>query len=66
MLTTSMPAITLLPLAITAGLIALVLLGPRVRSSPLGARLAVEMAASTLVLFALLYALMVAAQHLPW
>lgn len=60
-----MPTPALLPLAITAGAVALILLWPRVRSGPTGARLAAEVFATTLVLSALLYGLLVAAQRLP-
>jgi hypothetical protein len=60
------PTISLLTLLITAGLVALVLLWPRVRTGPLGARLAAEMAIATLVLATLLCGLVMAAQRLPW
>lgn len=49
---------------ITAGLLAIMLLWPRVRTGPSGARLAAEVGITTLALFALLYGLLVAAQRL--
>ena len=42
------------------------LLWPRVRSGPDVLRLAAEVVIATLALSALLWGLMVAAQHLPW
>lgn len=61
-----MPTLALLPLLIAAGVLALVLLWPRVRSGPLGARLAVEVLFSTVALGALLFGLFIAVQRLPW
>lgn len=58
-------ALALLPCLITTGLVALILLWPRVHSGPSGARLAAEMIASTFVLFALVYGLLLAPQRLP-
>jgi hypothetical protein len=60
-----MPTLSLLPLLLTAGILALVLLWPHVRSGPAGARLAAETTFTTLALFALLYGLLVVAQRLP-
>jgi RsiW-degrading membrane proteinase PrsW (M82 family) len=59
------PMLALLPLVITSGLLALVLYWPRVHSGPSGVRLVADMVVSTLVLFALLSGLLVAAQRLP-
>lgn len=53
-----MPAIVLLSLLITAGVVALVLLWPRVHTSPAGARLVVELAATTFALSALVWGLL--------
>jgi hypothetical protein len=61
-----LPTLVLLPLVITAGVVAFVLLWPRVRSGPAGTRLAAEVGITTLALAALLYGLLVAAQRLPW
>jgi hypothetical protein len=61
-----MPAISLISLMITAGVLALVLLWPRVRSGPSGARLAVEAFVTTVTLAVLIYRLIVIAQRLPW
>lgn len=58
------PPILLLPLVITAGLVALVLHGSRLRSGPAGMRLAAEVGLTTLTLCALLYGLLVALQRL--
>ena len=58
------PTLTLLTLLFTAGALALVLHWPRVRSGPTGMSLAAEVGITTLVLFALLSGLLVAAQHL--
>ena len=60
------PTTALLPLLITAGLITLALHWRRVRSGPAGMRLAAEVGITTLVLFALLWGLLLAALHLPW
>lgn len=56
----------MLPLLITVGVLALVLLWPRVRSGPAGARRAAEMALGTLAPSALLDGLLPADQRLPW
>jgi hypothetical protein len=61
-----MPVVALLPLLITAGVVALVLLWPRVRSGPGAPRLAAEVVVTTLALSALLIGLTWAAQRLPW
>jgi hypothetical protein len=60
------PTFTLIPLVITAGLLVLALLWPRVRTGPTGARLAAEMTSIALSLVALLSALLMAARRLPW
>jgi hypothetical protein len=61
-----MPTLVLLPLLITAGVLALVLLWPRVRSGPSVPRLVLEVLLVTGGLAALLWGLMAAAQRLPW
>lgn len=61
-----MPALSVGVAALTAGVVALVLLWPRVRSGPVGLRLAVEVGSVTLAIAALLYGLLAAAQRLPW
>lgn len=61
-----MPTLALLPLGITAGVVAFVLLWPRMRSGPAVPRLAAEMAITTLALSALLWGLLAVAQRLPW
>jgi hypothetical protein len=61
-----MPVGTLLSLVITAGVLAVVLMWPRVRTGPATGRLAGEVFASTLALSALVYLLFVAAQRIPW
>jgi hypothetical protein len=61
-----MLTLTLLPILITGGVLALVLLWPRVRLGPSGARLVLEVGIATLALFALLSGLLAAAPHLPW
>lgn len=58
--------ITVIPLVITAGLLSLVLLWPRIVAGPSHARLATEMFVSTFALFALALGLMVTAQRLSW
>lgn len=58
------PPIVLLPLVITASLIALVLHWPRLRSGPAGMRLAAKVGLTTLALVALLYGLLAASQRL--
>jgi hypothetical protein len=55
-----MPTSALLPLVITAALISLILLRPRVRSGPSVARLAAEVGIATLALVAFLYGLLAA------
>ncbi|MFT4038129.1 MAG: hypothetical protein QM692_08130 [Thermomicrobiales bacterium] len=60
------PALNVLPLLITAGFVALVLLWPRVRSRPSGARLLTEMIVTTFAFTALAYGLLMAAQRPPW
>jgi hypothetical protein len=57
---------TVLPLLITAGLVALVLRWPRVRSGPSGARLFAAMIVTTFAFTVLAYGLLMAAQRLPW
>jgi hypothetical protein len=61
-----MSTLALLPLLIPAGILALVLLWPRVRSGPPAPRLVVEVLLVTGGLAALLWGLMTAAQRLPW
>jgi hypothetical protein len=60
------PTIALRPLLITASVLAFVLLWPRVRTGPSGARLVADVFVSTGVLAALLYGLIMAGQRLPW
>ena len=60
------PTLTLLPVTIPAGLLAIVLLWPRLRSGPSEAHLGAEVVISAVALAALLYSLMVAAERLPW
>jgi hypothetical protein len=62
----TMPLSTLLSLLVTAGVLALALLWPRVRTGPPAGRLAGEVFVTTLPLFALAYVLLVVAQRLPW
>lgn len=60
-----MPTLALLPILITFGALALVLMWPRVRSGPSIARLAVELVVVWLLLVAFVVGLLVAAQRLP-
>lgn len=59
-----MPMLSVLVAAITAGFVALVLLWPRVRSGPAGARLVAEVSITTLAIVALIFGLLVAAERL--
>lgn len=59
-----MPTLAVVPVACAAGIIALVLLWPRVRSGPGGARLVAEVLVAMLALAALMCALLVLSQRL--
>lgn len=61
-----MPILTVMVAAITSGLLALVLLWPRVHSGPAAGRMVGEMFVTTLALSALIYVLLVVTLRLPW